>query len=74
MNLPLRESNRTIGSVPANEKEAAALDVEVGFPLLLICRTTIGAEGRPVEYLRGVYRGDRLEYHLRLEHSARPRR
>lgn len=73
MNLPLRESNRTIGSIPAAEEEAAALQVESGFPLLLIRRTTMGADGRPVEYLRAVYRGDRFEYHLHLEHSARTR-
>lgn len=74
MKLPLGISNRTIGSIPATEEEATALEVEVGFPLLLIRRTTIGADGRPVEYLRAVYRGDRFEYHLQLEHSARPRR
>ncbi len=74
MNLALRESNRTIGAVPATEEEAAALEVEVGFPLLLIRRTTMGADGHPVEYLRAVYRGDRFEYHLRLDHSSRPPR
>lgn len=74
MNLPLKESNRTIGAIPANEEEATALEVDVGSPLLLVRRTTIGVDGRPVEYLRAVYRGDRFEYHLRLEHSSRPRR
>ncbi len=74
MNLPLRESNRTIGAIPATEEEAAALQVSVGYPLLIIRRTTVGADGHPVEYLRAVYRGDRFEYHLHLEHSSHLRR
>lgn len=74
LNLPLRESNRTIGAIPAGEEEAELLGVEIGFPLLIIRRTTLSADGRPVEYLRSVYRGDRFEYQLHLEYSSRPRR
>ncbi len=69
MNLPLSYSQRSVSAIPASEREAGFLNVKVGFPLLQIERTTFGIDDIPVEYLRAVYRGDRFEYYLRLEHT-----
>lgn len=64
----LSETHRTIEAVPANEEEAELLGVEVGSPILLVQRTTIAADGKPVEYLKAAYRGDRFEYYIHFEH------
>jgi GntR family transcriptional regulator len=74
MGMTLSHSHRSVSAIPAAEREASLLGVSVGFPLLQIERTTFGADEMPVEYLRAVYRGDRFEYYLRLEHSGRTQR
>ncbi len=68
MGVALSESHRIIEAVSASGSEAMLLDVRPGAPLLKIQRTTIGADGIPVEFLRAVYRGDRFEYYVHLEH------
>jgi len=57
-------ANRILEAVPANQEEADLLDVEKGAPMLLIRRLTVTAEHKPVEAFKGVYRGDRFEYHI----------
>ncbi len=74
MGLALSHSHRSVSAIPASEREASLLSVSVGFPLLQIERTTIGMDEAPVEYLRAVYRGDRFEYYLRLQHAGRSQR
>lgn len=71
MGLALSHSHRSVSAIAASERDASLLGVSVGFPLLQIERTTIGLDDVPVEYLRAVYRGDRFEYYLRLEHAGR---
>lgn len=71
MGMTLSHSHRAVSAIAASEREANLLGVHAGFPLLQIERTTIGTDDKPVEYLRAVYRGDRFEYYLRLEHSGR---
>lgn len=66
--VTLSETHRIIEAVPANEEEAELLDVEVRSPVLLVQRTTIGADGRPIEYLKAAYGGDRFEYYVHFEH------
>ncbi len=70
MGVALSHSHRSVSAVAASEHEASLLGVNAGFPLLQIERTTFGLDELPVEYLRSVYRGDRFEYYLRLEHSG----
>lgn len=69
LQLSLIESHRVIQAIPASQIEAELLGVEIDSPLLLIQRTTIAADGHPVEYMRAVYRGDRFEYYVYLEHE-----
>ncbi|WP_435972449.1 GntR family transcriptional regulator [Streptomyces sp. Qhu_M48] len=49
-----------------SEEEAALLDVPVLSPALLFDRTTSDTDGRPVEYVRSLYRGDRYRIVSRL--------
>lgn len=68
LGVTLSESHRILEAVPARADEARLLNVKVGSPLLMIRRTTTGADGKPVEFLRSVYRGDRFEYYVHFTH------
>lgn len=46
----------------ADPDEAELLGVETGHPLLLVFRLGWDASGRPIEWTRSVYRGDRFRY------------
>jgi GntR family transcriptional regulator len=45
--------------VIAGVREAEALEVEEGAPLMLVERTAYATDGQPVEYARDLFRGDR---------------
>jgi GntR family transcriptional regulator len=45
--------------VTASVREAEALDVAEGAPLMLVERTAYSASGQPVEFARDLFRGDR---------------
>jgi GntR family transcriptional regulator len=68
LGVTLSESHRIIEAVPARKDEARLLKVKEGSPLLMIQRTTTSADGKPVEFLRAVYRGDRFQYYVHFEH------
>jgi DNA-binding GntR family transcriptional regulator len=46
--------------VTATVREAEALEVEVGAPLMLVERTAYSATGQPLEFARDLFRGDRM--------------
>ena len=46
----------------AAEREAELLRVELGSPLLYIERVAYLQDGRPVEFTRSYYRGDRYDF------------
>lgn len=46
----------------ATPREAEVLGVDVGAPMLVVRRTAHDADGRPVEYTRSVFRGDRFRF------------
>ena len=50
----------------ASPEEARLLTVEPGLPMLLIQRTAWDRAGRPVEYTRSVFRGDRFRFVARF--------
>lgn len=60
------EAEETIETVLASPHEAQLLTIEVGVPLLLLSRHTFDAEGRPVEFVRALYRGDRYRFITRI--------
>jgi GntR family transcriptional regulator len=46
----------------ADPVEADLLGVDTGLPILLVHRTGRDAQGRPVEWTRSVFRGDRFRF------------
>lgn len=52
----------TIETILASPIMANVLETDNGTPMLLLTRTTSGADGRPFEFVRSVYRGDRYRF------------
>ncbi len=50
----------------ATAKDAALLKVVAGSPVFLFTRTGYGENGRPLEYVKSIYRGDRYKIVQRL--------
>lgn len=74
--VQLREGEETIESALATPADAQLLDTEVGTPMLLLTRRTWDTDGRPVEFVRSLYRGDRYRFltHLTLIEPSAPAR
>jgi GntR family transcriptional regulator len=62
----IAEADQSYEAVLVNEAENKHLGVPVGSPALLIERITHDADGRPFEYVKSVYRGDRYRVAARL--------
>ena len=45
----------------AGVREAEALEVDEGAPLMLVERTAYSVTGQPLEYARDLFRGDRTK-------------
>ena len=66
-------ADRILEAVAAGKEEASLLGVEIKMPMLLIHRLVISQNGQPIEAFRGIYRGDRFQYHIsNLGLSIRP--
>jgi GntR family transcriptional regulator len=63
--LSLVSARQTIEAAQPTPEEMTALALETPVPVIRISRLTSDANGRVVEYVRSVYRGDR--YHLTAE-------
>jgi GntR family transcriptional regulator len=46
----------------ATPREAGLLGVEVGLPMLVLSQLSVDDRGRPIEWVRSVYRGDRYTF------------
>ena len=62
-------AEQTIETSLANPNEAALLGIDTGVPVLLLSRNTYDEQGRPFEWVRAVYRGDRYTF---VAHLTRP--
>lgn len=65
--VELVQAVETIETVLASPAESALLETGTGAPLLLLTRATWDRDGRPVEFVRSLYRGDRYRFLARLE-------
>jgi GntR family transcriptional regulator len=67
----IKEAKQTIGASLADDASAKLLRVKAGAPLLSMERLTIGADDRPLEFLRSVYLPHyyRLSINLTRRHS-----
>lgn len=64
--LRLTSAEQRIRARQASADEAAMLEIEAGFPILHITRTTFLDDDSPVEYVESAYRGDRYVFRARL--------
>lgn len=58
----LAEAVETIETVLCPPRVAEILETETGAPMLLLCRHSRDSDGRPVEFVRSLYRGDRYKF------------
>jgi GntR family transcriptional regulator len=64
--VALVSAKQTIEASPASEEEQELLELPAHVPVLRIHRRTSAADGRIVEYVRAVYRGDRYQLQVDL--------
>lgn len=66
-------ARQTIAARMPTKRERSVLDLEVGVPVLAMERTTFDGDGRPFEFVRSAYRGDRyrMALDLRAERTKR---
>lgn len=60
--MTLSRAEDTVETALAGPEDAQLLAVDVGLPMLLIHRTGYDQSGRPVEWTRSVFRGDRFRF------------
>ncbi len=65
-NIHISNAKQIIRAVPATDKLADLLDVDINSPLLHIDRISYSDDGTPIEYLRINLRGDRYSFHSEL--------
>lgn len=58
----MRSAEETIETALAGPKEAELLGADVGMPMLLLSRHSFATDGKPVEFVRSIYRGDRYKF------------
>jgi GntR family transcriptional regulator len=63
-------ARQTMGARMPTARERGLLDLEPGVPVLAMERTTYDAAGRPFEFVRSAYRGDRYRMALDLRAQA----
>ena len=63
----LSSATQAIRAQLADVELCAQIDLELGAPVLYVERIVHDAAGRPVEYVRSWYRGDRYEYAVTLD-------
>jgi len=62
----LKEAEQTIESLMSNPEQTRLLKQKVPIPTLVIRRLAYSISGEVVEYVKGVYHGDRYRYNCRL--------
>lgn len=70
--IELAHAEETIEAVIASERGARLLDCSPGSALLQLSRLTVDRQGRPIEYVRSFYRGDRFRLRQTVERPQGP--
>lgn len=65
--VEIGSARQSFSATLADPATCGPLDVPVGTPLLVVTRTVSDASGRPVEFLRVLYRTDRYQYRMTLD-------
>jgi GntR family transcriptional regulator len=58
----MERAEETIETALAGPQEAELLGADVGMPMLLLSRHSFATDGKPVEFVRSIYRGDRYKF------------
>ena len=69
--LVVDKANQIISATLAGPEAAAALNVEIGSPLLSLTRVVFCAEGRAIEHLVALYRPDMYAVNMEMVRSGR---
>jgi len=64
--IRLKEADQSIEASRSTNEEVQLLGLNAFFPTLVIKRVSRSVSGDPVEYVKGVYHGDRYRYTLKL--------
>ena len=72
--IVLSSATQTVRAQLADLDVCAQIDAELGAPVLFVERIVHDMSGRPVEYVRCWYRGDRYEYSVTLDLAPGPDR
>lgn len=70
--IELAHADETIEAVIATERGAQLLDCSPGSALLQLSRLTVDRQGRPIEYVRSFYRGDRFRLRQTVQRPQAP--
>jgi GntR family transcriptional regulator len=65
--VELASAEETIEAVIAEGRDAGLLKCPPGMPLLMLSRRTLDTNGRPIEFVRSLYRGDRYRFQTGLQ-------
>jgi GntR family transcriptional regulator len=60
--VELERAEETIETSLAGPQEAEMLGADVGMPVMMLTRHSFATDGKPVEFARSVYRGDRYKF------------
>ncbi|WP_116044075.1 GntR family transcriptional regulator [Amycolatopsis palatopharyngis] len=60
--VEMERAEETFETALAGPQEAELLGADVGMPMLLLSRHSFAADGKPVEFVRSIYRGDRYKF------------
>ncbi len=65
--LHISHSKQTIEPVLSSKEESTLLNIKIGSPLIRMTGTTYLKNDIPIEYIVGLYRGDRYKFNLYLK-------
>ena len=68
--VELAWAEETIEAALSPCREASLLGIPAGAPVLVLCRQSFDAIGRPVEFVRSFYRADKFRFRTRLQPPA----
>jgi len=67
MHIKLAKADHVIEPQLANAHDAKLLGIERGTPVLFIAGTTFARSGEPIEYIEGIYLGDRYKLKIHIK-------
>lgn len=71
-NINLVRADQTLEAILARSEEARPLNLEMPAALMLRLRVTYTSRDDPIEYVEGLYRGDRYKFDITLYIVKRP--